>query len=115
MASRKKEAEQAEVLTEIVPDVETVKEESEQTAEETVFIYVGASIPGTVLSFGRLFRGKLPETVKGLIEERYPEAAPLLIDVRGLPDFTRRARVKGSYEYGLMMRLLNKIRTERSV
>lgn len=108
MANLKKKTEPAAEVT--AESVEAKAAEVEPAAEEKVYIYVGASIPGTILTSGRLFRGGLPETAKGLIAQRYPEAAQLVIDVRELPGFRQRAAVKGSHEYELMTRLLNKIK-----
>lgn len=110
MARKKNEAAaeaEKEVKAAETEDFEAAEESGESPGgepakkdEETKnYIYVGCSIPMTVLTYGKIFFGEIPEAVKGLIKERYPEAAPLLIDVRELAEFKRKAAVKGTLEY----------------
>jgi hypothetical protein len=88
----------------------TAKEEAVAKKEATAkaAVYLGASIPGTALSYGNIYSNGYPDSIKNLMVA-IPEIKPLMIEVSKAVEVKAELKVKGSYASTLYEKLIKKL------
>lgn len=109
MAKRKNDAEAVETVVEetAVTEQETAEETKEDIKEAETLIYLGPTIAGTGIIYGKAYSGGLPAYAKEFIS-KYPEAKDLFVGLENLIESKRKIAAKGTYLNTMVRELIKK-------